>query len=91
VDVNAVNATGDSAVHLAATTNQGSPSILRLLAGKGANLNIKNKGGRTPLDAALRAREKNDETIAVLKALGAEASAPAAQPAPAGQTDKSGN
>ena len=76
VDVNAVNATGDTAMHLAATTNQGSPSIIRFLAARGANLNVKNKAGRTPLDGALRARDKNDDTIALLKSLGAEASAP---------------
>jgi ankyrin repeat protein len=73
VDINSVNATGDTAVHLAATTNQGSPSIIRFLAEHGANLNIKNKAGRTPLDAALRARD-NDETIALLKSPGADAS-----------------
>lgn len=71
VDVNAVNATGDTALHLAATTNQGSPSIIRFLADKGANLNVKNKAGRTPLDAAMRARDRNDETIALLETLGA--------------------
>jgi len=74
IDVNAVNTTGDTAMHLAATTNQGSPSIIRFLAERGANPNIKNKAGRTPLDAALRARDKNDDTIALLKSLGAEAS-----------------
>ena len=80
VDVNAVNATGDTAVHLAATTNQGSPSIIRFLAERGANLNIKNKSGRTPLDAALRARDRNDDTIVLLKSLGAE-------PSPTPRTD----
>jgi len=74
IDVNAANATGDTALHLAVTTNQGSPSIIRFLAQHGANLNIANKAGRTPLDAAMRAREKNDETIALLKSLGAAAS-----------------
>ena len=74
IDVNSVNATGDTALHLAATTNQGSPSIIRFLVQHGANLNVTNKAGRTPLDAALRARDKNDETIALLKSLGAGAS-----------------
>jgi ankyrin repeat protein len=76
IDVNAVNAAGDTALHLAASTNQGSPSIIRFLAGRGANVNIKNKAGRTPLDAAMRARDKNNETIALLRELGAEASPP---------------
>jgi len=74
IDLNGVNGTGDTALHLAATTNQGSPSIIRFLAQHGANLNIKNRSGRTPLDAAMRARDKNDDTIALLKSLGAEAS-----------------
>ena len=90
IDINAVNATGDTAMHLAASTNQGSPSIIRFLAEKGANLSVKNKAGRTPLDAALRARDKNNDTIALLKALGAEASASApasaARPEPAAGT-----
>jgi len=84
VDVNATNATGDTALHLAAGTNQGSPAIIRYLAGKGANMSVSNKAGRTPLDAALRARDRNDETIALLKELGA-------QPSPTGApaTDRS--
>jgi len=64
----------DSAMHLASSTNQGSPSIIRFLVQHGANLNITNKAGRTQLDAAMRARDKNDETIALLKSLGAELS-----------------
>ena len=56
VDVNSVDATGDTAMHLAASANQGSPSIIRYLAAKGANMSVANNAGRTPLDAALRAR-----------------------------------
>jgi ankyrin repeat protein len=82
VDVNAVNAAGDTAMHLAAATNQGSPSIILYLAEQGANLNVTNKAGRTPLDAALRAREPSDDTVALLKMLGAQPSSTA--PAPPG-------
>jgi ankyrin repeat protein len=81
VDVNVVNAAGDTALHLAAATNQGSPSIIRYLVEKGANRNVTNNAGRTPLDAALRAREPSDETIALLKSLGARSASPAGAPA----------
>jgi ankyrin repeat protein len=64
-DINAVNAVGDTAVHVAL----GSPAILRYLAEHGAKLDVKNKQGRTPLEAALRARESNQETIALLRRL----------------------
>ncbi len=57
VDVNAANATGDTALHTAATTGGGQPAIIRLLAERGARLDVKNKADRTPLDAATRARQ----------------------------------
>jgi uncharacterized protein len=69
VDVNAINVTGDTALHTAATTNGGSPALIRLLVEKGARLDIKNKAERTPLEAATRARQKNDATIALLQEL----------------------
>jgi ankyrin repeat protein len=51
VDVNAFNANGQTAMHLAA--GRGADSIVRFLAGQGAALNMKNKQGRTPLDVAM--------------------------------------
>jgi hypothetical protein len=54
-----VNAAGDTAVHAAF----GSPPSC-YLAGHGAQLDVKNKQGRTPLDTVLRNREGNPETIA---------------------------
>jgi hypothetical protein len=80
VDANAVNGTGDTAMHVAATTNQGSPAIIRYLAAKGANMSVANKAGRTPLDAALRARDRHEETIALLRELGAQPSPSSTSP-----------
>lgn len=46
-DINAVNNAGDTAVHLAAAS--GFTTIVQLLADRGANLNVKNQRGLTPL------------------------------------------
>ena len=69
LDVNEVNANGDTVVHTAATTAGGLRSLIRFLAESGARLDVKNKAGRTPLDAALRARQPNETTIALLREL----------------------
>ena len=50
VDVNAANDQGQTALHFAAMA---SDDIVRLLAANGANLEAKDRQGRTPLDAAL--------------------------------------
>ena len=50
-DVNAFNANGQTAMHLAA--GRGADQVVRFLAEKGAALNLKNKQGRTPLDVAM--------------------------------------
>lgn len=68
IDVNATNAVGDTVLHTAATTNGGLHSVIRLLAESGARLDVKNTGGRTPLEAAQRARQPNEATIALLRA-----------------------
>lgn len=49
-DVNAVNRAGDTAIHFAAM--MGFDSVVQLLADKGANVNVKNKRGLTPLALA---------------------------------------
>jgi uncharacterized protein len=49
-DVNAVNHAGDTAIHFAAM--MGFDSVVQLLADKGANVNVKNKRGLTPLALA---------------------------------------
>jgi ankyrin repeat protein len=69
IDVNEANATGDTVMHTAATTNGGLRSVIQFLAASGARLDIKNKGDRTPLEAAERARQPNQETIALLRQL----------------------
>jgi ankyrin repeat protein len=69
VAVNAQNATGDTALHTAATTGGGQPALIRLLVERGARLDVKNKADRTPLDAASRARQPNEKVVALLKEL----------------------
>ena len=51
LDVDAFNANGQTAVHLA--VQKGADSIVRYLAEKGAKLDLRNKQGRTPMDLAL--------------------------------------
>ena len=50
-EVNAVNDAGQTAIHFAAQS--GLDSIVQLLADRGARLDVADKQGRTPLDAAL--------------------------------------
>jgi len=71
VDVNAQNATGDTALHTAVTSGGGQPAIIKLLVERGARLDVKNKADRTPLDAASRARQPNEKVVALLKELAA--------------------
>jgi uncharacterized protein len=71
VDVNAANATGDTALHTAATAGGGVPSIIRLLVEKGGRLDVKNKQDRTPLDTAARARQPNQAVVALFTELAA--------------------
>jgi ankyrin repeat protein len=52
-DVNAANANGETALHVAA--GRGTDSVVRLLAERGANLEARDKFNRTPLDVALGA------------------------------------
>ena len=66
-DINAAGVNGDTAAHIASTTNLGSPKIIRFMHGLGADFTTKNKAGRTPLQAVLRAREVADDTVAVLR------------------------
>lgn len=67
-DIDAVNRNGDTALHVASA--QGAIEVVRLLADRGANLNVRNGKGLTPLGALL---EKNvhKRTIELLKSRGA--------------------
>ncbi len=72
-DVNAVNRTGDTALHSAAT--QGFTRVVQLLVDNGASLSVKNKAGLTPLAAATLAGSQTGATagtVELLKKLGAE-------------------
>jgi len=64
VDINAANDAGQTALHIAA---QASDGIVKYLAEHGANLDAKDKQGRTPLDAAMgvgmRARIGGEPTM----------------------------
>jgi uncharacterized protein len=89
-DVNAVNNQGDTALHGAA--QKGSDQVVQFLADHGAKLDLKDKRGRTPLDAANGAlgnggfdgtrRDVHESTVALLRKLmgspEAQATAPAA-------------
>jgi ankyrin repeat protein len=73
-DVNAVNTAGDSAVHVAATTNfaesgtsAGSLAIVKFLVERGARLDVRNKQGRTALESVLRAKEHSPAIEAFLR------------------------
>ena len=64
VDVNEVAESGEAAIHSAV----GSSAIIRLLAGRGARLDLKNQRGQTPLDLAL-ARDPSDVSAKLLQEL----------------------
>jgi ankyrin repeat protein len=68
LDINATTASGDTALH-AAISGRGSEAIIRFLAENGANLQAKNKQGRTPLDAATASRRELGGTVSLLKRL----------------------
>lgn len=74
--VDATNINGQTAAHAAA--GLGFDSVLTLLAARGANLNLKDQRGQTPL-AAAHARHAPD-TVALLRSLGAQEPIPAAAP-----------
>ena len=68
-DVNAANSSGDTAVHVAATSNLGSPAVLQFLWEHGADMRARNNAKRTPLEAALRNREIGEPTVTLLREL----------------------
>jgi uncharacterized protein len=90
-DINAIDRQGDTALHGAA--QKGDDQVVQFLADHGAKLDIQDKKGRTPLDAANglmgnggfdgSRRDVHESTVALLKKLMAQpeakVSAPAAQ------------
>jgi ankyrin repeat protein len=73
-DLNATNTVGDTAVHVAATTNfaesgtsEGSLKIVQFLVERGARLDVRNKQGRTALESVLRAKEHSAAIEAFLR------------------------
>jgi ankyrin repeat protein len=54
IDVNAISKAGDTAMHAAAA--MGYEPVVQLLADNGANLNVKNKRGQTPLAGLVKGR-----------------------------------
>jgi uncharacterized protein len=69
-DINAVNPAGDTAVHIASA--QGYREVVKLLADRGADLNVRNSRGLTPLGALLgRTGAKRQSMIDLLRSLGA--------------------
>jgi ankyrin repeat protein len=88
-DVNAVNNQGDTALHGAA--QKGYDQVVQFLVDHGAKLDIKDKRGRTPLDAAMglmgnggfdgTRRDVHESTAALLRKLMAVPEAKTAQPA----------
>jgi ankyrin repeat protein len=84
LDINATNAAGDTAVHTALS----SPRLIQGLADAGARLDIKNKQGRTPIAAAIQARETPEASLALLRRLTGDY---ATQPAGAKDTRRFGD
>jgi ankyrin repeat protein len=65
VRLDATNQQGDTALHVA-VTGRGSPTIVRHLIARGADLAAKNKRGQTPLDAAKASRRDLSDIVAIL-------------------------
>src|SRR5439155_3993852 len=64
-NVNALNTSGSTPLHIAA--NRGTEAIVTFLLANGAQVNIQNNNGDTPLLRALKNRDKNT-AILLLKA-----------------------
>jgi len=72
-DIDAVNASGDTALHAAAA--KGADPIIRFLVEKGATLEVWNYQGATPLDVAMASRRSLPTTVALLRKLAEERTA----------------
>jgi ankyrin repeat protein len=68
-DLEAVNPTGETALHIAAA--QGYETVVRALAERGADLNARNARGQTPLGALVARKAQRPAMIELLRTLGA--------------------
>lgn len=79
LDLEAVNDQGQSALHGALRRGD---SVVAFLVQRGANVHLKDKQGRTPLDVALSLRDRSEGTftypsvVAILRTAGATSSQP---------------
>ena len=77
-DLNAVNAAGDTALHIAVL--RGSTVFVQLLVDRGANVNVKNKNGWTPLTIAegvsVNDYAPSPDVVEVLRKAGADPTPP---------------
>ena len=69
LDVNAANGTKETAIFAAI----GSPEVIRFLVNRGARLDVKNRRGQTPLEAALQGHDPSDPSVAMLRELAGSA------------------
>jgi ankyrin repeat protein len=83
-DLDRANAAGETALHIAA----GSPATVRFLTDEGASPDVKNKAGLTPLEALLKQRAPNVESIALLRDLTGDYTT---QPSPEGPAPRRRN
>jgi uncharacterized protein len=86
-DINAANDRGDTPMHAAA--QRGADQIIQFLADHGAQLDVKNKSGRTPLDLALgiggvanTGGSAHSSTAELIRKLRERAATPKLAPAP---------
>jgi hypothetical protein len=70
VDVNAVNADGNTVLHFVA--GRGYDTVVRFLVEKGAHLDVRNKKGQTPLGSLVASPRPNQKLIELLTTLGAK-------------------
>jgi ankyrin repeat protein len=68
-DLEAVNSSGETAVHIASA--QGYETVVQALAERGANLNARNARGQTPLGALVARKAVRPNMIELLRKLGA--------------------
>ena len=71
VDVNAADAAGNTALHTAARRRL--DTVVRLLAGRGADLHAVNDNGQAPVDVAAGRGGDDNSTVELLLRLGASA------------------